>query len=350
MKKRYISILVIMIMFIFSLNAYAEGKNDSYNLFLFRNSISNNDVVYGDIYAFAKDISVNNIVGGDIISAGQQISVNSKEVKGNIRLAGQDLYINVEDTKNITAAAQNIDISKGTKSNAIYAASKDFKFQGQTNELSIKAKDVIIDGTINNDLNIECENITIGENAKLLGKINIKSPNEATVYGKHNLENAHYEKVLVKESNYSFRIIPIITSFVSSIVIGFLLLVLFKNYFNNCIESISLDFGKYILIGLCVFIAFPILFLLLCISIIGIPISLLLLMLYILLIYLSHIIVGIIIGKFILKGYSVYLQLIAGICVVKFLIYIPFIGFILGLCAVLFTLGLLTFKIYSRIR
>lgn len=350
MKKRYIAILIIIIMFIFSLNVYAEGKNSSSNLFLISNSVNNNDEVYGDIYAVAKDISVNNIVGGDIISAGQDISINSKNVKGNIRLAGQELNINVGDTKNITVAAQNINISKETNSNAIYAASQDFKFQGSTNELSIKAQDVVIDGTINNSLDVECENMTIGENAKLLGDIKIKSPNEVAVYGNHNLENVHYEKTVVKEINHSFKIIPIITSFISSILVGILIFILFKNYFSNCTETISSDFGKYILIGLCVFIVFPILFLLLCISIIGIPVSLILLVLYMLLMYTSHIIVGIILGQFILKGYNVYVQIIAGICIIKILICIPFIGFILGLCTILFTLGLLTFKIYSILR
>lgn len=350
MKKKYITILAVMIIIIFSLNAYAEGKNSSSNIFLISNSVSNSDEIYGDIYAFAKDISLNNIIEGDIISAGQDISVNSKQVKGNIRLAGQDLNINVEDTKNITAAAQNINISKDTNSNAIYAASQDFKFQGKTNELSIKSQDVFIDGIVSDSLNIECENMTIGENAKLLGDIKIKSPNEVIVHGNHNLENAHYENTLAKEINHSFRIISIVTSFSSSILIGLLIFILFKNYFNNCTESVSLNFGRYILIGLCIFIVFPILFLLLCLSIIGIPIFLILLILYILLMYISHIIVGIIFGKFILKGYNDYLQLIVGICLIKFLIYIPFIGFILGLCTILFALGLLTSKVYSILR
>lgn len=350
MKKRYIAILALMIVLIFSINIYAEGKNKTSDLLLFSNKVNNNKDVFGDIYAFAQDIYIENIVDGDVISIGQDITVNSDIINGNIRLVGQSISINVNDTNNITVAGQTININNDTNCNKIYVASQDFRFQGQANDLYVKAQDIVIDGTINNNLDIECENVIISENAKLLGDINIKSPNKATVYGNHNLDNVHYEKTIFKEVHHTFRVMPILTSFISAIVIGTLIFILFKKYFNTFNNGFSINIGKYLLCGLCIFIIFPILFLLLCISVIGIPIAIILLILYILVLYISHIIVGIILGKYIFKRYNIYLQIILGICLIKILIYIPIIGFLLGLCTILFTLGLITLNLISLLK
>ncbi|MEG1310609.1 MAG: hypothetical protein RR942_18595 [Romboutsia sp.] len=331
MKRNYICILTLIIICIFSVNVYAQSKDNISNLFLFSNKVSSNEDISGDIYAFAKEISIDNSnVGGDVISAGQDISVNSKKIKGDIRVAGQ-----------------NVNITKYTNCNSIYSVSQDLNFEGSTKNLYAKAENIVIKGTVNGTFDVECENLTISEDANLLGDINIKSPNEASIYGNHNLENMNYEKVILNENSNLFRIIPILTSFTSAILIGILIFTSFKNYFNNCNKIASLNIGRYILFGLCVFILFPVLFLLLCISIIGIPVAIILLLIYIVMLYLSHIVVGIVIGKFILKGYNPYIQLIAGIFIIKVLMYIPFIGFMFGLCSILFTLGLIALKLLS---
>jgi len=351
-KKIRIFAMTLLMVFILSITVFADEIKSSSNLFLFNEKINSTDEVKGDLYGFAQDINIKSIVGGDIISLGQQIDINSKQVLGNIRGAGQSIDIDVENTRNITVAGQEINIGKNTNANAIYASGQSINFKGNTNDLYLAGQDIVIDGTVNGNLGIEGENITITDKANVLGSVNIKSSNEPVISGNIDSKDINYEKIVHEKSfkqDDQFNLMTTVMGIITAIIVALLLFVIFKNYFYAVEKNLNSSLGKYILVGLGVLIVVPIAVILLCLTFIGIPIGLILLVLYILSMYLCPMITGITLGQRILKGQNQYLQVVCGVVAIKLLLLVPFISPIIWFVCIMFTLGSITMKTINKI-
>ncbi|HSQ88875.1 hypothetical protein [Romboutsia sp.] len=353
MKQIRVAIITVLMVFLLSITVFADGKNSASNLFLFSESVNTTNEVKGDIYAFAQDININNIVGGDVISGGQNIKIMSEKISGNIRVAGQILNIDVKHTKNITVAGEEINIGKNTNCNAVYAAGQDINFKGVTNDLYLAGENIVIDGDVKGELNVDGENVIISENANILGNVNIKSPNEPTINAKIDPSNINYNKVVTetsfKEQN-TFNIATTLMSMLTAVIIGLLLFVIFRGYFYEIEKNVKHSIGENILVGLGAFIIIPIVSILLFITVIGIPIGLIFIIFYVLLMYLCPMISGITLGQIIIKDKNEYLQVLVGVLTMKILLLIPYIDTITWLVCVLFTLGCIVLKAFSMCR
>ncbi|WP_195251393.1 polymer-forming cytoskeletal protein [Romboutsia sp. 1001713B170207_170306_H8] len=352
MKKRIICIFTTIVILMFSIVAFAEDTTTSSNLFSCDSNIAVNKDVDGDVYTFGNSISIGNIIGGDIISAGRDINIQSSEVKGNIRTASQTVNIDVGRTKNITVAGESINIGDKTNANAIYLAASDISFKGETNDFYASAQTIVIDGTVNGNLNVDCENITFTENAVVKGNIKVKSSNEPNLNSKMSMSDIDYEKITTNNEEEGIftksNIVDFLISLVAAIITGLILYVLLNKSLFGFDRKLSKSY-KYLLIGLAVLIIMPILSLLLIISVICVPVGIIILILYGIIIYLCPVILGIILGQLILSKQNPILQVLLGILIIKVLLLIPYISFIIWFLSVLFILGLITMKLYSYI-
>ena len=351
MKKRIICIFTTIVILMFSVVAFAEDTTTSSNLFSVDSNIDVNKDVDGDIYTFGDSISIGNIVGGDIISAGRDINIQSSEVKGNIRTASQTVNIDVGKTKNITLAGESINIGDKTNANAIYLAASDINFKGETNDFYASAQTIVIDGTVNGNLNVDCENITFTENSLVKGNIKIKSSNEPNLNSKMSMSDIDYEKITTNKEEGMFsesNIVAFLISLVAAIITGLVLYVLLNKSLFRLDRKLDKIY-KYFLIGLATFIIIPILSIILIISVICVPVGIIILILYGIITYLCPIILGIILGQLILSKQNSILQILLGILMIKILLLIPYISFIIWFISILFVFGLITMKLYSYI-
>ena len=351
MKKKILYIFTLLIIFILTSNVFAENTTTSSNLFSFNNNISIDKDVDGDVYAFGQTISIDNLVLGDIISAAKDISIESEEVKGNIRIVGQKLDINVKNTKNITAAAENISISKDTNSNAIYAAARSINFKGYTNDLYASGETIFIDGIIKGDLNVDCETLVLMENAEVMGNIKVKSPNQPVINSKITLNDIDYEKVTkgnevwLNKSDISWEIMSICTA----ILMGFIIYIIFKKSFIEVDRNLK-GIIKYLLIVLSTLILIPMISIIMIITIIGMPIGIIILILYSIIMYLCPVIVGIMLGKILFTKSRFYIQILGGIIIIRLIMLIPYISFVAWLLSLSFVMGFVSIKIYLLLK
>lgn len=353
MKKRIVCIFLVVSILMFSTSVFAEDTSSSSNLISFDNNIEVNNDVDGNTYTFGDRVSIGTMVGGDIISAGRIIDIDSLEVKGNIRTAGQIVNINVESTKNITSAGETINIGNKTNANAIYLAARDIKFMGQTNDFYASGENIIIDGIIKGNLNVDCRTLTLTENAEVEGNIKVSSPNEPNLNSKTTLADIDYEKISNKnyqekyfsKSNISWELMSLATA----IIIGFIIYMLFKQSFLDVEKDLNGIF-KYLLIGLPTLILLPIIAIFMMFTVIGIPIGIIALILYGIVIYLCPVVTGIILGKIIFRKGNAYLQVLGGIVIVKCILLVPYISVIVCLISVLLVLGFINMKIYCSVK
>lgn len=109
--------------------------------------------VDGDVYAAAQSITVSGDVTGDVIAAAQTIVI-SGHVDGNVRLAGQNVTITgaVARSGTIFASALLID-SRGTVRNDIVATATSIRIAGAVGrDLQAAVTDLRIDGKVGGDV------------------------------------------------------------------------------------------------------------------------------------------------------------------------------------------------------
>jgi len=129
-------------------------------------------------------------------------------------------------------------------------------------------------------------------------------------------------------------------------VLGIIIVLLAPKRVKAVTESIrthpwaSLGWGAVILV------ATPIVALIVCITIIGLPLGLIVLFLYSIAIYLTQLFVGLLIGQLIIGSFkrvetraALVGALALGFAILRLLRLIPFVGFFFGLVTVLFGLG-----------
>lgn len=352
MKKIRVWIFSILIVTLLSITVFADESITSSNMFLFGDNAISREKVVGDVYAIAKSIEVLDDVNGDVISAGKDIIIKSNKVLGNIRCIGKSVDVDVNNTKNITVAGEKVNIDENSVSNAIYAAGENIEFNGTTNDLYLAGNNIFIDGVINGNLDIVGKNITIGENAFVYGTIKIKSENEPIINGSVAWKDMDYEAINYKSSfeKSNIGLISKTMNILNSIIVTLIMFLIAKTYFLKLNEEVDTYIGKFILIGLMIFISTPILILMLALSVVGFPISLIILGIYLSIIYLAPMYAGIIVGQKLLKNKNEYLQVIIGVMIIKILNMIPYIKLIITVSCIVFMLGSLFTSIKNYIK
>lgn len=353
MKRKLIFILTLLMMLLFTVNSFADSIDSASNYFGFDENVDITEDVLGDIYSAGRKIIINNSVEGDTIAAGEIINIKSKEIQGNVRCAAQTLNINSKNIKNITCAAQNINIGQNTTAKAIYVAGETINFKGNCKGFYATGKTIIINGKINGNLKVNCDELIIADKGDITGEVEVYSPKEPVVNSKVNINDIKYvktEKKVDENKLKSFIGVSALISILASLIIGFVVYMLFKKFFISTDELLTKEPLSIVLGGIASFILLPIVSLLLFITIIGLPLGILSLLLYFMIIYLSPVIMGIILGRLLLKNKNPYIQILIGILVIRFLSLLPIIGTFVWVVSSMLVLGFIIYEFYQSIK
>lgn len=326
-------------------------------------TVASGEVIDGDLYVAGGTIIIDGTINGDLIAAGKTIRVNGP-VNGSIIAAGGTVNINGEVTHAVRVLGETLNIS-GTIGRDLLVAGGEVSLASTAkigSDLLLGAGTALIDGLIKGDINSGVESLTIASTASIQGKLTYISENEANIHSgaqirgtiTHQLPDVK-ERLAVgthKLPNVGERILTGIglwgkvIGFLMTLVLGIIIILLAPRRVKAVTESIrtrpwtSLGWGAIILIFT------PIAALIVCITIIGLPLGLITLVLYIIAIYLTQLFVGLLIGQLII-GSSRRVEtraalvgaLTLGLAILSLLRLIPYLNFFIGLATVLFGLG-----------
>ena len=329
----------------------ASGEVIDGDLYVGGGTIIIDATINGDLIAAGRTITVNGPVNGSIMAAGRTITVNGP-VNGSIMAAGGTVNINGEVTHAVRVIGETLNIS-GTIGRDLLVIGRKFSMAASTAEIGgdllLGAGTALIDGLIKGDINSGVDSLTIASTASIQGKLTYISENEANIQSgaqirgtiTHKLPNVK-EKIATGIGLWSTVI-----GFLMILVIGIIIVLFAPKRVEAVTESIrtrpwaSLGWGTVILV------AIPIAVLIVCITIIGLPLGLITLALYTIVIYLTQLFVGLLIGQLIVGAFRGVVETRAalvgamalGLAILRLLILIPFVGFFFGLATVLFGLG-----------
>jgi cytoskeletal protein CcmA (bactofilin family) len=320
------------------------GETIDDDLYMFGDVITISGMVTGDAIIFGREVIIDGTVMGSVLTFAQNINITG-DVAGTIRGAANNIYFRGSTGRDLMMAANMVSIEGEVGSDYFVAANRSVITGSVGRHIRAALATLVIDGPVGGNVYAVVENLTLRPGAVVGGEINYTSENEAAVSdqavtGPINRQDPPRERTVLPPARRAWSFIrPVL----SLLAVALLMAALFPGATGKTARNIRERPGLSIGFGALVVFLTPLAALLVLFTVIGIPISFLSMLLYIVLIYLSRVFAGyfladLVFDRFGWKLHPIWTTL-AGVFVLALLIRIPYIGWALHLTAVLFGTG-----------
>lgn len=304
-----------------------QNTDSNDNLLGAGNEVNLNANVANDAFLFGNLVTINSNILGNLFAGGQLVNLTNSKID-------HDLFI----------GASNISLDKNTIINAsAYLGSNNQTIDGTIKgNLYSGANSLNINGVIEGDVHASVNQLTLGSNAVVKGKITYTSSNDAKISS-----GASYtaiEKIIPqstsKNNQFKSTFGPRLLGLLSVLLLGVVILTLFSKKSLEIAQYIRQSFWSSLGWGLTILVLAPIACVFVMTTIIGIPLALTILTLYILLISISKIFAGLALGQLITKNRWLPIwSLTVGILAISIISSIPFLGGLTNFVVMLVGIG-----------
>ncbi len=305
--------------------------------------------VNDDVFATGERIAIQAPVTGDIFAVGNSISIQHKPDRS---IFGAANTVTIEEGSGYNAfVAGNTVTLKGTIEHDVYVAGQNVTIDPSAHikgTLRVFGQDVTLNGQVDGDVFVSGQSLT--SNASIGGSLTANTHAISFSGGKigrdfhysSNEEAQGISKVTiggetkrtpVKDTTTTTetRVRHALIAFLTTLVTGAALLLLFPRKVKAVSEDVRLHWGQSLLYGVITLIVTPILATLVMVTVVGLPIGLIAWALYLVTLYTASILSMIFIGYWLLglakvRGGNWWLSLIVGSLIVTVVRFIPIIG------------------------
>jgi len=293
-----------------------KGEIINHDFFAAGDTVTISGVVNGDVYVAGASVTVDGTINGDFLAGAGMITILG-EVSDDIRIAGGNILINGTVGKNVTLAGGTATItSEAEIKGSILAFVGSLELRAPVGrDANLYAGRAVISNQIGGDLKGEFDELILTSEAGILGDLDYKSPQKAEItegsiiLGETNYELQEKEKApglkveaLVKPSvPRGTNLWLSLSSFILSLLLGFGFLYVFPKRGEAIVKILSSRPWQSLGAGFLAMILFPVGVILLAITLIGIPLILLIVPLFIFLLWFSKIFAALWTGQWILS-------------------------------------------------
>jgi cytoskeletal protein CcmA (bactofilin family) len=312
--------------------------------------------VDGDLISWSRTVTVNGHVKGDILGGGELVTVNGT-VDGNVRATCQTLAITGTVGKNLMAWAGNFNLDrKGKIGGTATVGGEDVDLDGHVGgDLLAFFKTLDLNGSIGGNVRTQGRSLTIGSGAEITGTTKFKGPNPPDVAPGAKLggpvEFTRHERGPDRTSPRYYWHQAL--RWGAGFVFGLVLLLIAPGFFYDVANACK-KVGPASGLGVLFLLALPVAAILVCVTIVGIPVGLTALFLYGIAIYSTQVFVGDWLGERILGagvGFGPTLgRLALGLAIIRILRLIPYLGALVAAVVVIWGLGALVLTLYRYVR
>lgn len=327
-KKLHLIVLMMILMIAGLVNAESFENEEGESLVHLGINVDLNKPMSADVTAFGAHVFLDNKVGGDFSAMGEDIAIHSP-IEGDLDVIGGKVVLSSEIKGDAQIFASKILFKEGSlivgKSHIL---ARKVSLKGRIEgDVLIRARKVYIDGMINGTSMIDSPKIILGKHAVLKGKMiyprgsSLKISEEAKLLGgqeffeKNRLEGQ--EEIFegdIFEGIPSTQIYNFMHSFLHKgfnehwsfnmgwgsffiivllWIVAFIVISLFYRATPRILQDITQEAlenpGRSLGIGLIGFVLIPFLCILMCITVIGIPVALIIGLFYFVLLFLGKI-------------------------------------------------------------
>ena len=325
------------------------------------NTVRVEGVVNGDLLAFGQTVEVRGTVKGDVVTGAKRVVVTGT-VEGRIYNFSQSLDLEGQLGHSLYGFAQSLRVDdRSHVGEGVVVAAGEVSLEGDVK----RSVDIMgsgnadVSGSVGRDLTVfGGRSLTLTDTARVGGNLSarvrelkdVHIADGATIAGKRDIQ------LQVRQSPYShprFYFHQAIW-FASAMLVGWLGLVFFPGFFRATTQAVgsgwtSLGLGIGVLAGA------PVAMIVIAITLVGFPISLMLLVVYLTAVYLAKIWVGAFLGWLLLKPAGGtkgdwVLGLLVGLLIITIVGYIPYLGGLVRLGVVCLGLGAFAAQLYRASR
>jgi hypothetical protein len=312
--------------------------------------ISTANEVQGDLVVVGGELSIGGAVGDDLYAAGGDVQLDAL-VNGNARLAGGDLAVGPA-----TVIAGELSLTGGR-----------VRYDGSTQgDLNASGGSVRINGEVQGDAEVRAEDLEIGPDTRIGGRLVYHGPVEPTVpegaviaggveFNEDNTRRYfHDEPSPVRDTGHG---VGSLLWFLGVFVAAALFLLLLPRFASEAAATIGRRPLAALGLGLAILVCVPFVAVALLVTIIGIPLALLLVSLYLLVLFLGWVTAALFLaqrglaalrpGRPVTRGWQL-LALLLGLVALWLLRQVPFAGGLLGFLALIAGIGALAWRTWNR--
>ena len=311
--------------------------------FITGENIKFSGIIEGDFISACQTLTSKGKVEGNLMAVAQHIDI-SGEVGGSFRGGAQDITLDSKLGRNFLGFAQSINLKESSEIGGdVIAFCGDLRISGKVGKgLRGSFGTVVISGIISGDVNIEkADEVTILPEAKIYGDLKYKSKKEAKIEkGAEITGEVNWTQIQPKKAKKGLtwgRLFIAFLFFCASLVTGLFMLLIAKKEVKAAKEAVFKDFLKNLGLGFVFVVCVPIAGVILLFTMIGIPISIIVIFAYMVLFYIAKIFVGMALGEKVLQLFktngvpSAGWSLIVGLFILYMLFLIPYLNWIIYL-------------------
>lgn len=371
-KKQYY-LPMLFILFLLPLSTFAITTQTGDSIYISADQTIEDDLiatgsriiieghVKGDVIAAGQDLTIKGMVEGDVIAAGMYVNIEG-QILGDARVVGSNVRIGGNINKNLNAFGGTVTLLDGAKvnGNALIAGGGADINGLVRGKLSVYASACSFNAIVEKDAYVEVDpqsRLVLLPKAEVQGNLTYKSAKEldkqegAIVLGeiKQEMPRIISDKKGRGEAWPSLLIAKLV-SLIGMLIVGLVLIGLFREKLYKITDIIWKSPWQSLLWGIIFLIVVPIAAVILLITIIGIPLSIVGMLVYVTLLYVSGIFAALVIGQAVVnligkkladKKGNQLLFLIVGLVVIGIICMIPYVGFFIRLLTILFGTGAL---------
>jgi len=328
------------------------GQEVQGDYFAFGPHVEISGVVHGDVYAAGGEVLVDGVVDGDLIVAGGEVRV-SGEVTQDVRIAGGTVTLNGKIHRNATIAGGDVHLTDSAhlKGNAVIGAGNLLLGGSIDGDVRIGGGNVTLSKVIGGDLAVAAAAIRLTSRASVGKNISYWSDDEpsidegATVLGtvtKRQIPEV-FEGEEVRRGVAGMKLVAGLVSFVSTLVLGLLLLRIYPIFTTKVAAKIQEQPWVVLGVGGALLFGVPVLIIFCMVSVLGIPIGLMLAAMYVVTLYLGRVFVMLWLGQRLLRlvsdSSSVARAFVAGLVCYFIVSLVPLIGGLVTMLTIVTGLG-----------
>ena len=307
-----------------------------------------------DVYVTGGSVTINAPVDEDLVIIGGTVQIHGP-VGDDLRIIGGEVTLAEEVGGDVVVLGGTLNIlSTARIEGDILFFSGEVEISGNVKGGVAGMADIIrIDAGVGGDVKVTArQSLAFGDRSEILGNVTYRSENEiARAQGAVIVGDIVKESIDISKNAGQYALLPVLVLLFAALSAY----LLFKSRLQKVIEVTKVSYGVNGLIGLAVLLAVPAVGALLIISILGLIPGIVILITYIVLLILTWVISGIVLGSLVLKSIwksekSGILSVIVGVILFDLLVFIPYIGPLLGLAVFLIVLGGISRLIYQAFR
>jgi hypothetical protein len=305
----------------------------------------------GDVFAGAERVEITGTVHGNVYAAGESVTITGA-VDGNVHAAGETVEVGTKIGGSGFLAGQRVTVTEESDlTRGAFVAGETVTSRGRVGrDLFFAADEMVLDGSVERNVSGYGSEVAVGATGSVGGDFHVTVPDEdavkidggATIAGATSIDiDERTEHRAFMSLGFYFALFA---KALAMVLIGWLLVTIFPKLRPSPPET-SGEVLKDMGVGFLALVATPVAIVILLVTIIGIPIAVVLAVIYALLLFLSTLVVADFAGQRLPfgsdTGTGLALRTGVALLAILFITAIPFIGGGLNFLITIFGLGVL---------